>query len=125
MNNEQIETYIEIPFSFYFKHKYKDAPKQVSFLRQKHPHDFDCLITIETFHNERELEFYMVREYLNSQINTIKRNIKETASCECISDVLEQLLRKKYGKKRAIIIRVKEDNKYGSLKIYKPLLYKR
>ena len=120
MCSTMIETYIEVPFSFYFKHCYKHAPDQVKFLREEHPHDFDCLVTIEVLHNDRELEFYIVREFLNSKIVSIKRRTAKKASCEMISDVIFSILQKEYGRDRKIMIRVKEDNKYGSFKVYTP-----
>lgn len=108
---------IEIPFSFYAKHKYKNAPKEVKFLRQLHPHDFDCIVWIEVFDEERELEFFLVREKLNKMIPRIKVFIAKQGygvSCESIARFILAELQKEYSTNRGYKIRVSEDGKYAA-----------
>ena len=46
------KTFIEVPFSFYARHYWTNAPDQVSFLRHEHPHDFECTVWIEVKHDD-------------------------------------------------------------------------
>lgn len=112
--------YIEVPFSFYYKHKYEQAPEDVKFLREIHNHNFECKVSIRVFHSDRELEFYIVRNYLETIIPSIKYEIRSYDykwSCEMISDFIHKKLIERYGE-RSIEIKVTEDGMYGSKSIY-------
>ena len=108
---------IEVPFSFYAKHKYRSAPKEVKFLKELHPHDFDCIVWIEVLTDDRELEFFLVREKLNKLIPSIKIFIANQGygtSCEQIAKFILMRLVDWYGVRRGYKVRVSEDGKYAA-----------
>ena len=112
-----IKTFIEVPFSFYATHRYPGAPEEVKFLREAHPHDFTCTATIEVRADDRELEFYLVREFLNQRVAVLPRNVGES-SCERLAFILLEDLQSKYGTDLDITVLVQEDNRYGARKVY-------
>ena len=115
------KTFIEVPFSFYARHYWTNAPDQVSFLRHEHPHDFECTVWIEVKHDDRELEFYIVKEQLLEDVKLLNKFIednKRMCSCEHIADFIYGNLTVDYGTNRDYKIRVSEDGKYAAVKEY-------
>ena len=94
-------------------HRYKDAPQQVDFLRNYHRHIFNIKTKIEVFHDDRELEFIMVKRNINNFINSCLNDegyfFMENLSCEQFADKLYEYLIKEYGQ-RKITIEVSEDD---------------
>lgn len=107
-------SYIWITTSFEGYHSYKDAPDEVSFLKNKHRHIFHIKVWIEIFHNDRDIEFILFKRFVD---NFIKDNDFNNHSCEMISDDLYKYIIAKYSN-RQIQIEVSEDNENGSYKIY-------
>lgn len=101
-----------------FIHCYPKAPREVEFLRDAHRHTLFIVCTIEVFHDDRELEFYMVQDYIDNVINTDRFLI--STSCEQYADRLKELLMHQYGYKRKIIVKVFEDNINGAIIEYTP-----
>ena len=60
------QTSILIKTSFEGFHKYENAPEEVAFLRVLHRHTFNVEVEMETFHNDREIEFIMVQHELKN-----------------------------------------------------------
>jgi hypothetical protein len=52
--------------------------------------------TIQVFHEDRELEFYMVKDYIDTLISDIK-NSDVSKSCENICVMILDKLKQKYG----------------------------
>jgi len=46
-------------------HSWDDAPDEVSFLRNKHRHKFNCRVALPVSHNDRDKEFFMVKRGLD------------------------------------------------------------
>ena len=95
-------------------HKYPNAPEEVSFLRDFHRHIFKVKVSIEVFHNERDIEFILFKRYINSLISNGDMNC---LSCEAISDILFEKINEKYPN-RKITIEVSEDGENGSWSEY-------
>lgn len=90
----------------------------VSFLGYPHRHTFFFEVGIEVFHEDRDLEFILVKRWLESLYseNVLQLDYK---SCEMISDDLAEEIGKKYPR-RKVVIRVFEDNENGSEAVYQP-----
>lgn len=97
-------------------HSYKTAPQEVDYLRNDHRHLFKVEVAIEVFHNERDIEFIMFREFVYQQFAAIIDNYN--MSCEGYSDMLFGEIRKQYPN-RDIRIKISEDGENGS-KVYYP-----
>jgi len=88
----------------------------VSFLATPHRHIFHFEVTIEVFHNDRDIEFIQFKRWLENLYKggTLELNYK---SCEMISDDLYDVIATRYPN-RNIIIRVSEDNENGATIVY-------
>lgn len=92
-------------------HNYPDAPDEVSFLRHMHRHKFYVTVEIEVNHNDRDLEFFIVKKQLDKFINTL---IITGDSCEGMADSILDMLTNEYGLNRFMEVSVFEDNENGA-----------
>lgn len=88
----------------------------VSFLANPHRHIFHFNISIEVFHNDRDIEFIQFKRWLESLYN---KDILELdfKSCEMISDDLYEQIASRYPD-RNIEITVSEDGENGATIFY-------
>ena len=91
----------------------------VSFLGTPHRHIFHFEVTIEVFHNDRDIEFIQFKRWLENLYKggTLELNYK---SCEMISDDLYEQISTRYPD-RNIEITVSEDNENGATIYYNTL----
>jgi len=84
----------------------------VSFLASPHRHIFHFEVTIQVFHNDRDIEFIQFKRWLENLYagGTLELNYK---SCEMISDDLYEQIAARYPE-RGIIISVSEDGENGA-----------
>lgn len=94
-------------------HRYKDAPDEVSFLRNLHRHIFYVKVTIQVFHNERELEFFIIKRNIEKFID--ENNFFDNASCEYIAERIYNFIYDVYKNNRKICVEVSEDNENGAI----------
>jgi hypothetical protein len=99
-------------------HKYPAAleePKlqDVSFLGYPHRHIFHFRVSIDVWHNDRDIEFIQFKRWLESlysgEQNCLRLDYK---SCEMIADDLYLRIADRYPN-RNVIINVSEDNENG------------
>ena len=89
---------------------------EVDFLKALHRHIFYVEAKIPVTHNNRQLEFFMVKSFLD-------RSLKEMfptdrlgqKSCEMIAEELLERIMKTYGLKKDISVSVFEDNENGGM----------
>jgi len=85
----------------------------VSFLASPHRHIFHFRVSIDVFHNDRDIEFIQFKRWLESlyagQGSTLELNYK---SCEMIADDLYKEIAQKYPN-RDVWIEVSEDGENG------------
>lgn len=83
----------------------------VSFLGTPHRHIFHFRVSIDVFHNDRDIEFIQFKRWLENLYNqgTIQLNYK---SCEMIADDLYLQIASRYPG-RAVSIDVSEDGENG------------
>ena len=88
----------------------------VSFLGFPHRHIFHFRVTIEVFHDDRDLEFIQFKRWLEKlyDVKTLELNHR---SCEMISDELHAQIAARYPG-REVRIEVSEDGENGSLSFY-------
>lgn len=92
-------------------HKWSKAPKEVAFLRSIHRHIFFVEIETEVTHDDRELEFFMVKKVLDEAIERFIKPMPPSKSCEQMALKLRGLLTVEYN--RDFIVRIFEDNQNG------------
>lgn len=97
-------------------HYYTGAPEGVEFLKFQHRHMFHVEVEMEVFHDDRELEFILVKRDLEANF-TGKLDGK---SCEMICDDIHKYCVEKYcaDHKRVMKISVFEDGENGARAYY-------
>lgn len=101
--------FIAVKHQFEGFHSYPDAPDKVAFLRNNHRHIFKVKATIEVSHNDRDLEFFLVKDVLVNQICAYIGLRSNLGSCESIAEGILEGLENAYGKLRGIAVEVSED----------------
>lgn len=100
-------------------HKYPGAEniKGVEFLAFPHRHIFYFKVSIEVFHNDRDIEFILFKRELENLYSngTLELDYK---SCEMMADDLYSYISKTYPG-RDVIIDVSEDGENGAICTYK------
>lgn len=93
-------------------HRYPDAPAGVEFLQHPHRHIFHFRVTVEVFHNDRDIEFILFKRELEGLYAeaTLQMDYK---SCEMLAEDLIDYISTKYPG-RAISIEVSEDGENGA-----------
>jgi hypothetical protein len=91
----------------------------VSFLASPHRHMFHFHVTVQVFHNDRDIEFIQFKRWLENLYanGTLELNHK---SCEMISDDLYDQIAARYPD-RSIVINVSEDDENGAAIVYSAL----
>jgi len=99
---------ITIPFEYYAKHQWLDAPDKYKHLRDLHEHLFKCSATLEVNKKDRELSFEEVRDFLNAHICPCFDRQSTTSSCEMMASLILDRIRKEYPNRRLSVM-VSED----------------
>lgn len=99
-------------------HRYPDAPEGVEFLRSPHRHIFHFRVTVEVFHNDRDIEFILFKRELESLYSekTLQMDYK---SCEMLAEDLIGYISNKYPR-RNISVEVSEDGENGATLEFRP-----
>ena len=85
----------------------------VSFLGYPHRHIFHFRVSIDVFHNDRDIEFIQFKRWLESLYNGQGSVLSlDYKSCEMIADDLYLQIANRYPERR-IIIEVSEDGENG------------
>ena len=88
----------------------------VSFLATPHRHIFHFEVSVEVFHNDRDIEFIQFNRWLENQYSQGILAL-DYKSCEMISDDLYEVIATRYPN-RNITITVSEDNENGATIYY-------
>jgi len=102
-------------------HKYPAALEDpgladVSFLGYPHRHIFHFRVSIDVFHNDRDIEFIQFKRWLESLYSNSTLNL-DYKSCEMIADDLYVQIANRYPE-RNVTISVSEDNENGCTIVY-------
>ena len=111
-----MNTTIIVKTNFEGIHKFEDAPQEVGYLREPHRHIFFIEVEMEVFHDDRELEFIMVKHKVEQFINSKPFGIRH--SCEQMAKDIIAFLRHEYDSEplqRKIAVTVLEDNENGGV----------
>ena len=93
-------------------HQYPGAPEGVEFLMHPHRHTFHFKVTIEVFHDDRDIEFILFKRELEALYADSIMDCNNK-SCEMLADDLAEYIQKTYPG-RDLIISVSEDNENGA-----------
>ena len=116
-----IQSYIKVRTQFEGFHHYPNAGEidnRIKFLENEHRHMFHVEVTASVNHDDRELEFFLVKWALEEFIRAGNQNNK---SCEMIArEILEQHLIPLYGDSRMYQVVVSEDGESDGIVAYTP-----
>lgn len=102
---------IKVRWEFEGFHQYPDAPEEVKFLRDMHRHMFKCTAKVQVFHDDREIEFFLLQRELKNKFNSVFCN---ELSCEAIARCIASYLREHYPN-RGLEVEVSEDGENSSI----------
>lgn len=108
------KSFIIVRGQFEFCHRYLSAPTEVAYLRNLHRHMFNYEIELEVYHDDRELEFIMVKHDVEDYLSHSHLNWEETTSCEQMANCIGLYLQTKHGFERSLTVSVFEDNENGA-----------
>ena len=100
-------------------HKYPAALEEprlqdVSFLGYPHRHIFHFRVSIDVYHNDRDIEFIQFKRWLESLYSGKENCLRlDYKSCEMMSDELYEQITQRYPN-REVWIEVSEDGENGS-----------
>ena len=102
-------------------HRYADAPKNVSFLKEMHRHVFNVKTTVEVFHNERDIEFFQLQNHIESFVRYHYTKAYSDyvdgifiQSCESLAEAILRDIHETYPG-RCVRVEVWEDNENGAI----------
>lgn len=115
-----IRRWITVSDRFEGFHRWPKAPDEVGFLRNSHRHLFHVRVTIEVKGDDRELEFFLVKKFLNEEpLETLRHRttfkMGSSLSCEMMAEFLAKALAVRYGENRTIQVEVSEDGENGGI----------
>ena len=111
-------------------HQYDEAPSEVSFLGYPHRHQFHVEVEMEVLHDNRELEFIMVKDFIDLRLQELMNPASHTLpslptgslwvafnnhtfSCEMLARAIQYLCKQMYGRDRKVHVKVFEDGENG------------
>lgn len=106
--------FIYVTEQFEAYHRWDDAPDEVAFLRDMHRHIFKVKVTIQVWHNDREIEFIMFKWKLRNFIRENYEMRQDVGSCEMIAETILTWLESEYPN-RYIWVEVSEDGENGAI----------
>lgn len=110
-----MKRYIYVTTQFEGIHRYQDAPDRVNYLRNYHRHLFKIRLQVEVEHNERDIEFIMFKQDLETYISQHFVDTQLDMSCETIAEELINYVKKEYYIDRKVICEVSEDGENGAI----------
>ena len=108
------KSFIIVRGQYEFCHRYATAPAEVAYLRALHRHMFNYEVELEVYHDDRELEFIMVKHAIEDYLSCRGENWLETTSCEQMAECIGLYLQTRYGFERSLTVSVFEDDENGA-----------
>jgi hypothetical protein len=110
-----LKTYIVVRFQWEGFHYWKGAPNEVDFLRKPHRHLFYGEVKIPVSHNDRQLEFFVVKRFLQIKVSELFSFDMGNTSCEMMCEAILKAIQERFGLQKGITVSVFEDNENGAV----------
>lgn len=102
-------------------HCYPDAPEEVAYLKDRHRHVFKFFVEITVTHDDREIEFHMLKNWITSLYDHGALEV-DHKSCEMLAnDLLHRIVRKYDCTFRNVRVTVSEDGECGATVFSEPM----
>ncbi len=105
--------FIWVTFQRVGYHRYPAAPAEVDYLQDRHRHLFKFKVKIQVWTNDREIEFHMFLNKIESWYNEGVLEL-DYKSCEMMAEDLAQKISQEYSSGRQLVIEVSEDGECGA-----------
>lgn len=108
----------EVKYCFEGVHNWPDAPAAVIFLRHPHRHMFHVTVWVEQFHDQRDVEYLLLRRYVELEIQQGRQGWDVSVSCEWIAKWVYDKVKVHTStptESRRVKVRVSEDDENGAL----------
>ncbi len=96
-------------------HAWPDAPEPRAYLASPHRHLFKVLVELEVFHDDREIEFHDLLDFVRSQLPGPDLGAR---SCEMMAKALGHSILARFPG-RDVLVSVSEDGEVGARAFYK------
>lgn len=105
--------FIKVSFQKEGIHCYPDAPEGVEFLKHPHRHMFHFYVTLEVFHDDRDVEFILFKRELEGLFDGGIMQL-DYKSCEMLGQELMDYVEVNYPN-RQVVVEVFEDDENGAI----------
>ena len=115
-----MRTAVKVIFSIPGYHCWPTAPVSICFLRDSHRHIFIYIVTIEVYHHDREIEFFLIRDELKTWVESrypmgaAGAYELESSSCEELAQEVIKYIIENYPGRRCSV-EVSEDGTNSSI----------
>lgn len=106
-------------------HCWPEAPEEVKFLRDLHRHIFQIRANVEVDHNDRDVEFIMLKHRVDNWLKTMYSQTSEGSvwqmgrmSCEQVAEEAIEVIKQFVGDQRTITVFVSEDGENEAMVQY-------
>jgi len=114
--NQSVVLYAVVRFTVPGFHRWPGAPASRSYLRERHRHLFYMEVKLETFHEEREVEFH---DLLAESKDLFPGGELDDRSCETMARTMVNQISGLYPGRR-LEVSVFEDNEVGAVVTVEP-----
>lgn len=101
-------------FQFEAFHCWPNAPEEVAFLRAEHRHIFHVAAEVEVGHNDRDIEFILMKRHMQSRVEDMLKDLPTRRSCEDMAQWFANDLVNTYQPKGTVRVCVSEDGENGA-----------
>lgn len=109
-----MNTSIYVTSSFIGFHRWPEAPDEVAFLRSTHRHVFKVRVELAVTHDDRQLEFFIVKRELDALLALRNDTDLGASSCEHLAKMIMAFLSLDEDKK-VLQVEVSEDGENGAI----------
>lgn len=119
---ERVTTWAMVQTRFEGIHRWEGAPHDVDFLTDDHRHEFHVTVQVEQFHDNRDVEYIMLKDELDHWLNNVWQPANTSKpyelgemSCEMIAKDILEWVQDLHGTDRRYTVEVTEDGENGAL----------
>lgn len=95
-------------------HRYPNAPEEVAFLRTLHRHEFHIKLSVAVSHDDREVEFIIMKRWVEAEVIPELKKMWEFKSCEMMCEKVAELVFEKWEAVDKATVEISEDGENGS-----------
>lgn len=97
-------------------HCWAAAPAAVNYLRNRHRHIFHVKFAVRVGHDDRAVEFHMLRTTLNEEIEVVSQKLRDEPfkSCEMLAGEIAARMWERVDNLDIAFVEVWEDNENGA-----------